>query len=116
MASRGRGAKQKGASFEREIADFLSKALKIEFKRGLGQARAGGKEIADVTCKELPQIHFELKRQKRPNIKAAYAQACNDAPSKLKIIITKQDREDTLVTMELSEWLELFKAYVDGVA
>ena len=111
MASRGRGARQKGASFEREIAKVLS-ATGFVFKRGLGQARGGGQEVADVTCDLLPDLHFELKCQQRPNIAGAYEQALRDAPQKTKIVITKADRSPTLVTMELDEWLPLFTQWV----
>lgn len=111
MASRGRGARQKGASFEREIAKILS-STGFVFKRGLGQARGGGQEIADVTCDLLPELHFELKCQQRPNITGAYEQALRDAPQKIKIVITKADRAPTLVTMELTEWLPLFTQWV----
>jgi hypothetical protein len=114
MASRGRGARIKGAQFERDIANLLSEKTGIEFKRGLAQTRGGGAEVADVTATGLPKhVHFELKRQQRCNIKAAYAQAKNDAPTEaIHVIVTKEDRSDTLVTMELNQWIEFFNAWL----
>lgn len=48
MASRGRGARIKGANFEREIAKLFTERLGRDFQRGLGQTRGGGSEVADV--------------------------------------------------------------------
>ena len=115
MASRGKSARVKGASFEREIANKISDFLKIVFKRGLGQTRGGGAECADIFSEDLPQLHFELKRQAKPNIKAAYNQANDDAPNKIKVIITKADREPTLVTMSMEDWLPFLKAYKESL-
>ena len=114
MATRGKGARIKGAQFERDIANRLSEETGLLFQRGLAQTRGGGEEVADVTCSSLPEpVHFELKRQQRCNIKAAYAQATDDAPENAyRVIITKEDRADTLVTMELSDWLVFFNAWL----
>lgn len=115
MASRGRSARQKGAQFERDIANYFTEHTGIEFKRGLAQTRGGGAEVADVTATiPLPKpLHFELKRQQRCNIKAAYAQAKKDAPSEaMCIAITKEDRAETFVTMRLEDWLSFFQAWL----
>lgn len=114
MASRGRGARAKGANFERELAKkFNQHFLKdyFESKRGLGQTRGGGEEVADV---EMPYIHVEAKRHKRCNIKAALNQAIEDTEDKekLPVAITKDDRKPILVTMLFEDWIELFKSYV----
>lgn len=111
MANRGRGARIKGASFERELAKYISDKTGLEAKRGLGQARVGGSEIADV---EVNYIHVEAKRQIKCNIKAAMRQAIEDCAlkNKLPAAITKDDREEALVTMRLDDWIELFKAYI----
>lgn len=114
MASRGRGARVKGAQFERDIANWLTEQTSIVFKRGLAQTRGGGAEVADVTpeTSKIP-VHFECKRHKRPNIASAYEQACEDAKeNQLKIVITKADRKDTLVTMNIDDWLILFQAWI----
>ena len=112
MASRGRGARAKGANFERDLAKLFRQYLDIEAQRGLGQTRGGGEEIADV---EMKYIHVEAKRHKRCNIKAALNQAISDCSQKEKIpvAITKDDRKPILVTMKFEDWIEVFKAYVD---
>jgi hypothetical protein len=112
MASRGRGARTKGANFERELAKYFNSHFhQMNAKRGLGQTRGGGEEIADV---EMQYIHVEAKRHKRCNIKAALNQAIEDSKDKIKlaVAITKDDRKPILVTMQMEDWIELFKAYV----
>jgi hypothetical protein len=112
MASRGKGARQKGFQFERDMAKALSDLTGLEFKRGLGQARGGGAEVPDV----LPPagrirrlVHIECKRQIKCNIKDAMAQAEADVGTdpKLLIIITKDDRKPILVTMKLLHLMKL---------
>lgn len=114
MATRGKGARIKGAQFERDIANLLTDKTGFRFQRGLAQTRGGGAEVADVTCATLPKpVHFELKRQQRCNIKAAVVQAQEDSHvDTMRVIITKEDRLDTLVTMELHQWLELFNSWL----
>jgi len=114
MASRGRGARLKGANFERELAKkFNDHFVQDHFqsKRGLGQTRGGGEEIADV---EMPYIHVEAKRHKRCNIKAALRQAIEDTKDKekLPVAITRDDRQPIMVTMLFEDWIEFFKSYV----
>ena len=112
MASRGRGARLKGANFERELAKiFNAKFNDLNAQRGLGQTRGGGEEIADV---EMDYIHIEAKRHKRCNIKAAMRQAIEDSKTKdkLPVVITKDDRQPILVTMHLEDWLTIFESYI----
>ena len=114
MTSRGRGARIKGASFERSLANLLSKETSYEFKSGLGKTRCGATERPDVYSEELPMLHIEAKRHKKVIIKRALQQAIEDArPGALPIAITKDDREDTLVTMRFDDWLPFLNAYLD---
>lgn len=111
MASRGKGARAKGAQFERDIAKYFTENG-IDAQRGLGQTRGGGEEIADV---ETEFIHIEAKRQKRCNIKAAMRQAIADTTKKsdIPVVITKDDRQPILVTLQLDDFMAIFKAYVE---
>ena len=113
MASRGRGARMKGANFERQLAKYISEKTGLDAKRGLGQSRLGGSEIADV---EVDFVHIEAKRHIKCNIKAAMKQAIDDAKEKAKppVAITKDDNEEALVTMRLDDWIEFFKAYIEN--
>lgn len=110
MASRGRGARVKGASYEREVAQILTEALGIPFQRGLGQTRRGGKEVSDVHSEVLPFLHFECKRQKTCYPKRALEQAIEDSNGqRMPFAITRDDRKEALVTMRLTDFLVLLK-------
>jgi hypothetical protein len=110
MASRGKSARTKGASFERELAKYFTENTSFIAKRGIGQSRLGGSEVSDV---DMPVLHIEAKRHKRCNIKSALKQAIDDANinKKIPVAITKDDRADILVTMRLDDWIGLFNAY-----
>lgn len=112
MASRGRGARIKGANFERELARIISEKTPLEARRGLAQTRGGGAEVSDV---EIQYIHIEAKRHKRCNIKSALEQAINDSKvnGKIPVAITKDDRKEILCTMLLKDWIELFNAFIE---
>jgi Holliday junction resolvase len=121
MASRGRGARIKGANFEREMAKLFTEELGLSFKRGLGQTRGGGAEVADVEGEDNEQnpFHFELKRHKRCNIKSAMVQAGKDvaesSSNKIPVAVTKDDREPIYATLLLDDFLKLAKVYIDHV-
>ena len=48
MTTRGRGARVKGAAFERKLAKYFTDNSPLEAKRGIGQTRSGGAEVSDV--------------------------------------------------------------------
>ena len=116
MASPGKSARNKGAAFEREVAKILSDATGVEWKRGLGQTRGGGSERADVYTEDLvgSLFHVECKNQKICNIKGAMKQALGDikGTNKVPVVITKDTRQETLVTMRLEDWLPLFNHWL----
>ena len=113
MASRGKGARAKGANFERWLANYLTETTPLEARRGLAQTRGGGAEVSDV---EVDYIHIEAKRHKRCNIKAALEQAINDSTvnGKIPVAITKNDREPVMCTMLLDDWTKFFIAYINN--
>lgn len=112
MAKRGKGSRVKGSRFERELANLFTEKLGVEFKRGLGQTRSGGKEVSDIYSESAEWLHIEAKRQKRCNIKAAMQQAILDTKESKKtpVVITKDDHSEILVTMRLEDFLCLLKA------
>lgn len=111
MTTRGKGARLKGANFERYLANYIKEHTPLEAARGLAQTRGGGAEVSDVS---VNYIHIEAKRHKRNNIKAAMVQAINDstANDKMPVVITKDDRKPILCTMLLDDWLKFFNAYI----
>ncbi len=118
-SKRGRGARAKGASFERHVANVL-KTIWPGARRGLGQARQG-REVPDV---DGTPFWVELKHKKaRPQIQAAWQQALDDStadaaarsaglPGRRPIAITRQNNGPILVTMAIEDWVALFE--VDG--
>lgn len=60
----------------------------------------------------LPGVHVEVKRVERLNISKAMAQAVRDAEKfqdGAPTVFHRRNREPWLVTMQLSDWLGLFK-------
>lgn len=103
--------RKKGADFERELVHVFRKIFDDEdVKRGL-QYRSGV-EIPDVEC---PIFWIEAKRMKRPNIRAALQQACDACPEhRIPLAITKANRDDTLVTLKLDDFVEMCQEWWAG--
>lgn len=110
MATRGKGARAKGANFERKVANDLTALTGVEFKRGLGQSRNGGKEAPDVYSDTFPWLHIECKNQKICNIKAAMAQAVEDIGNSdnIPVVVSRDTGKETLVTMRWDDWVKSF--------
>lgn len=101
----GAASRTKGHNFERHIAK-LFREFYPEARRGY-QSRGGGAEQADV---EGTPFHVECKVGKQTNIKAAVRQALTDTDGRPIVVVTKDDRSDTLVTMLWDDW----KALLNG--
>ncbi len=109
-----KGSKAKGADFEREIAAYLNDNV-----AGLNVRRAllsgGGRSEGGADLDDLPGIWAELKRTERLDLHGAMRQATIGlGKSKLDLmptVITRRNQQatkDALVTMRLSDWLELY--------
>lgn len=113
MAKRGKGARSKGANFERLVAKKLVEATGLPAQRGLAQVRGGGAEVSDV---EVDHFHIEAKNHIRCNIKQALKQASEDAKKsgkgKVPVAVTKDLREPILVTMYWNDWINLVNGYL----
>ena len=101
-------SRQKGARGEREWRDEL-RAQGYEAHRG--QQFCGGGDSPDVTCKSLPQYHFEVKRTERLNIYDAYEQAVRDSlgTQKTPIVAHKRNNQPWLVIMTADHYFELIR-------
>lgn len=100
-------SKRKGASGERELASKL-KEYGYDCRRS--QQYCGVAGDADVIG--LPGIHIEVKRVERLNIIDAMSQAIGDAKGDMPTVMHRKNHEEWLVTMRLSDWIELYKGYV----
>lgn len=78
-----------------------------------GQQYSGANGDADVVG--LPGIHIECKRVERLNVYDAISQAAHDAKSgHIPSVFHRRDRSEWLVTMKLSDWIELYREWEAG--
>lgn len=95
----GAKSRRKGAGGERELAKVLTYLLPgVVLKRGLGQARGGGQEVADVVG--LSGYHIECKRGARCRVRPAMAQAVEDAAEGEHPIVMWRDDRGVWMTTE----------------
>lgn len=98
-------SKQKGARGERELS---SKFKEHGFDTRRGQQYCGANGDADVVG--LPNIHIECKRVQALNIYNAISQAKADAKeTEFPAVFHRKDRCNWLVTMELEDWMKIYK-------
>lgn len=103
-------SRDKGARFERELAKVL-KSYGYDCRRG--QQYCGANGDADVVG--LPGIHIEAKHVERLNIYDAMAQAIRDCRAhELPAVFHRKNYCETLVTMRLKDWIELYREWEAG--
>ena len=106
-------SKQKGARGERELVRKL-KEYGFTTRRSVqynGKAEEGQADLVG-----LKKIHIECKRVERLNIYDAIAQAKHDAnDGKLPTVFHRKNDCKWLVTMELDDWMEIYKGYYESV-
>lgn len=100
-------SKQKGAEGERELARKL-KEYGYDARRSVQYNGKDGQ--ADVLG--LPHIHIEAKRVERLNLYGAMDQAKRDAKNgDFPTVFHRKNRCNWLVTMELDDFIKLYKEY-----
>ena len=104
----GAHSRRKGARFERDMVHRFREVMPgAEIRRGL-QCRSGN-EVADVDC---PVFWPELKRGKKPNVRAALRQALAAAPKgRVPVAVIRDDRQEPFVALELDDFLELIREW-----
>lgn len=114
-----RSAKQKGSTYERELAAYFNSCLSLEppVKRALlsgGGVATGGADLVNT-----PFIHVEAKRTERFQPYKAMEQA-EEAISKgneegiMPVVINRKNGvkiQDSLVVMRLEDWINLYFTY-----
>lgn len=101
-------SKNKGTRGERELAEKLRE---YGFDAHRGQQFSGGYDSPDVYG--LPGIHIEVKRVERLNISEAYRQAERDADRKaIPAVFHRKNRERWMVTVDLVDFMEIYKAWL----
>lgn len=107
-------SKQKGARFERALASKLR-------EYGYGKARRTAQycgntgEAADVIG--LPGLHIEAKHQETMRLYDWIGQAKRDAEGsgKLPAVFHKKNNSAILVTMEMEDFMEIYREYEAGL-
>lgn len=98
-------SREKGARFERWIANFL-KTYGYNCRRG--QQYCGANGDADVVG--LPGVHIEAKAVENLNLYAAMEQSIRDCKDgEVPTVFHKKNRKPELVTMLLTDWIEMYK-------
>ena len=111
----GRRSRNKGASGEREVVTLCNDAqLGTTFRRCRqaehGEHRACVPDI-DADARTRWPFWCEVKRQVRPNVRAALAQATADChDGRVPIAVTRADREDWLVTLPFADFLRMVRS------
>lgn len=108
----GRHSREKGAVFERKIAEIL-RSIYPDAKRGIGQTRAAT-EVADVAG--IP-FWVECKHQHRVNIAGAVRQAQAALIERVKLeqprlpllVVSRSDRQEILATMLFDDFLDVLR-------
>lgn len=101
-------SKQKGARFERTLANILKKDYGYDTRRG--QQYCGANGDADVVG--LPGIHIEAKHQERMQLYDWMAQAKSDAKDgEIPAVFHKKNNCEILVTLPLDEFMKIYKSW-----
>lgn len=108
----GRASKQKGARFELQIAHYLQDHGFPEAHRTAQHCGKTG-DAGDV--EGVPHLHIECKHVERLNLYDAYHQSVRDNSAKnsddIPIVVHKKNRETTLVTLSLDDFIKIFSTY-----
>lgn len=100
----GKSSQRKGANGERELAN--------RFKDYGFEVRRGQVFNHESDMIGLKGIHPEVKRVEKLNVWAAMEQAVTESLIRkdgVPTLFHRRNREDWLVTMRLSDWIELYK-------
>lgn len=97
-------AKDRGASYEREVCKALSDALGSKVTRVLGQARDGGSDI------DLGPFMIECKRRRKIAIYEWMEQAkVSSKGDKMPVVICRGDGKESLVIFRLDDAIKLMQ-------
>lgn len=108
----GKASKAKGVRFELEIAHFLQNHGYPDAHRTAQHCGKTG-DAGDV--EGVPGLHVECKHVEKLNLYNAYHQAVRDNSAKgngdIPVVIHKKNRETTLVSLSLDDFIENFSIY-----
>lgn len=99
-------SRDKGARFERELAEILN-GYGFDCRRSVQYSGKAG----DADVIGLPGIHIEAKHCEKMTLYDWMAQAKRDSSKngRLPAVFHKKNRAAILVTMELDDWIKIYK-------
>lgn len=100
-------SKNKGKRGELEIVRKLKEYGYLNAQRSVQYCGVNG----DADVIGLPGIHAEIKRVERLNIQDAMSQAIADCKEDMPTVMHRKNNCEWLVTMRLSDWIELYKEW-----
>ena len=109
----GRGSKQKGDRYERDLAEYFNEQCGISSHRT--PLSGGGRKEALADLIGTPGIAIEAKRVEKINLTEFMQQAVKNCGNDLPVVITrrnKQSMENSYVFMRLHEWMALYRAFL----
>lgn len=100
----GRGARNKGAAGERELAALLSEHLGFVVKRNLGQARDGADDLT------VQQFRIEVKRRERLEVDkwSEQVEACAQA-GEVPVVAYRRNGQPWRVCLRLDDFIPLMR-------
>lgn len=104
----GKMQRNKGAQFEREIANDLSATFLRQIKRKLGQARDSGNDI------DLPPFRIECKRYQNIAVYTWLEQcvaACK--PQDVPVVVARADNKPSIIVMLYQDFKKLASELLD---
>jgi ribosomal protein S5 len=110
-----KGARRKGADFERELVVRFNEDLK-DFHAVRNLQTKGGRGKADVRLTgSIHEFHVEAKRGKRTDMPGAIRQAVSEAKfGTIPVAITKEDQKSAYAIMELDDFIAILQA-LEGI-
>ena len=108
----GRASRQKGARFELEVAHYLQ-------AHGYPDAHRTAQHCGKTGDVEgVGGLHVECKHVEKLNLYNAYHQAVRDSDANgngnIPVVIHKRNREETLVTLSLDNFIQIYSASRNG--
>ena len=111
----GRASRQKGARFELEVAHYLQAHGYPDAHRTAQHCGNTG-DAGDV--EGVGGLHVECKHVEKLNLYNAYHQAVRDSDANgngnIPVVIHKRNREETLVTLSLDNFIQIYSASRNG--
>lgn len=103
-------SREKGKRYERELAALLRAAGYPDAHR---TAQYEGKSGKAYDIEGVPGIAIEAKHRERMELYDWIAQAVRDSEGSglLPVVMHRKNNAETLVTMRLTDWLEVFREF-----